>query len=39
LTAARAAFRSFGTCDIADPLADLAALDVLKPPASEESTG
>lgn len=39
LATARAAFRSFGTCDMADPLADLAALEILKPPASKESTG
>lgn len=36
--AARAAFGSFGTCDIADPLADLVALDIVRPPATEENT-
>ncbi|WP_028927035.1 hypothetical protein [Pseudonocardia acaciae] len=36
--AARAAFGSFGTCDIADPLADLVALGIVRPPATEENT-
>jgi hypothetical protein len=32
LSAARAIFRSFGTCSIADPLADLAALGLAADP-------